>query len=79
MDDRFYVQHLAERIFLVRERMFPDVGPGPDDRIVRSFDVRLDAYMFADSMNQKQRASDEMNNEQNTMIEEGGSSHRNEH
>ncbi len=79
MDDRFYVQHLAERIFLVRERMLPDGGPGPDDRIVRSFDVRLDAYMFADSMNQKQRASDEMNNEQNTMIEEGGSSHRNEH
>lgn len=79
MEDRFYIQHLAERIFLVRERMFPNVGPGPDDRIVRSFDVRLDAYMFADSMNQKQRASDEMNNEQNTMIEEGGSSHRNKH
>lgn len=79
MEDRFYVQHLAERIFLVRERMFPDVGPGPDDRIVRSFDIRLDAYMFADSMNQKQRAPDEMNNEQNALIEEGGSNHRNEH
>ena len=59
MEDRYYVQHLAERVFLVRERMSPDGGPGPDDRIVRSFDVRHDAYMFADSMNEKQKQLDE--------------------
>jgi hypothetical protein len=56
--DRYYVQHLTERVFLVREHMSPDGGPGPDDRIVRSFDVRHDAYKFADSMNEKQKQLD---------------------
>ncbi len=59
MQDRYYVQHLAERVFLVRERLSPDGGSGPDDRIVRSFDVRQDAYMFADSMNEKQKRFDD--------------------
>jgi hypothetical protein len=58
MQDRYYVQHLTERVFLVRERMSPDGGSGPDDRIVRSFDVRHDAYKFADSMNEKQKQLD---------------------
>src|SRR5260370_817573 len=49
---------LTERVFLVRERISPDGGPGPDDRIVRSFDVRHDAYMYADSMNEKQKRLD---------------------
>ena len=57
--DRYYVQHLTERVFLVRERMSPDGGPGPDDRIVRSFDVRQDAYLFADRMNEQQKQLDE--------------------
>jgi hypothetical protein len=26
MEDRYYVQHLAEQVFLVRERMSPDGG-----------------------------------------------------
>ena len=59
MKDRYYVQRLTEQIFLVRERMSADVEPGPDDRIVRSFDVRHDAYMYADSMNNKQKELDE--------------------
>ena len=59
MEDRYYVQHLAEQVFLVRERTSPDGGSGPDDRIVRSFDVRQDAYMFANSMNEKQKQLDE--------------------
>ena len=58
-DDLYYVQHLTERVFLVRERISPDGAPGPDDRIVRSFDIRQDAYMFADSMNEKQMKLDE--------------------
>jgi len=58
MQDRYYVQHLTERVFLVRERMSPDGGPGPDDRIVRSFDVRHDAYIFADNLNEKQKQLD---------------------
>jgi hypothetical protein len=59
MEDRYYVQHLAEQVFLVRERMSTDGGSGPDDRIVRSFDVRQDAYMFANSMNEKQKQLDD--------------------
>lgn len=57
--DRYYVQHLTERVFLVRERMSPDGGPGPVDRIVRSFDVRHDAYIFADNLNEKQKQLDD--------------------
>jgi hypothetical protein len=59
MQDRYYVQHLTERVFLVRERMSPDGGPGPDDRIVRSFDVRHDAHIFADNLNEKQKQLDD--------------------
>jgi hypothetical protein len=59
MEDHYYVQSLTERVFLVRERTSPDGVPGPDDRIVRSFDVRHDAYMFADSMNGKQKRLDD--------------------
>ena len=59
MEDRYYVQHLTEQIFLIRECMSADGGPGPDDRIVRSFDVRHDAYMYADSVNERQRKLDE--------------------
>ena len=59
MQDRYYVQHLAEQVFLVRERLSPDGESGPDDRIVRSFDVSRDAIMFADSMNEQQKRLDD--------------------
>jgi hypothetical protein len=59
MEGRYYVQRLTEQVFLIRERMSADGEPGPDDRIVRSFDVRHDAYMYADSMNEKQKQLDE--------------------
>ena len=59
MKDRYYVQRLTEQIFLIRERTSADGEPGPDDRIVRSFDVRHDAYMYADSVNNKQKKLDE--------------------
>jgi len=54
MEDRYYVQRLSEQIFLIRERMSADGKPGPDDRIVRSFDVRNDAYLYVDSVNKRQ-------------------------
>jgi hypothetical protein len=57
-EDRYYVQRLTEQVFLIRERMSADGRPGPDDPIVRSFDVRHDAYMYADSMNEKQKKLD---------------------
>ena len=59
MQDRYYVQHLAEQVFLVRERLSLDGGSGPDDRIVRSFEVNRDAVMFADSMNEQQKRLDD--------------------
>jgi hypothetical protein len=59
MKDRYYVQRLTEQIFLIRERTSADGKPGPDDRIVRSFSIRHDAYMYADSVNNKQKELDE--------------------
>ncbi|HYT27802.1 MAG TPA: hypothetical protein VEL72_02195 [Ktedonobacteraceae bacterium] len=59
IEDRYYVQRLTEQIFLVRERLSADREPGSDDRIVRSFDIRHDAYMYADGMNDAQRKLDE--------------------
>ena len=58
-EDRYYVQRLTEQVFLIRERMSAEGGPGADDRIVRSFDVRHDAYMYAESMNERQKELDE--------------------
>jgi hypothetical protein len=59
IEDRYYIQRLTEQVFLIRERASPEGEAGPDDRIVRSFDVRHDANMFAESMNEKQRKLDE--------------------
>ena len=59
MEDRYYVQRLTEQVFLIRERSSVDGEPGPDDRIVRSFVLRQDAYMYANSMNEKQKQLDE--------------------
>jgi len=59
MEGRYYVQRLTEQVFLIRERMSAGGEPGPDDRLVRSFDVRHDAYMYADRMNEKQKQLDE--------------------
>lgn len=51
-EGRYYVQALTEHIFLVRERQSIYGKPGADDIIVRSFDVRYDAYSYANSMNE---------------------------
>jgi len=59
MADRYYVQRLSEQIFLVRERISVDSEPGPNDRLVKSFDVRHDAYMYVDNVNDQQRKLDE--------------------
>ena len=58
-EDRYYVQRLTDQVIVVRECTSPEGEPGPDDRIVRSFDVRHDAYAYAESMNEKQRTLDE--------------------
>jgi len=59
MEDRYYVQRLTEQVFLIRERTSADGEPGPDDRIVRSFALRHDAYRYIDMMNEKQKKLDE--------------------
>jgi hypothetical protein len=59
IEERYYVQRLTEQVFLIRERTSADGGPGPDDRIVRSFVFRHDAYMYADTVNEKQKKLDE--------------------
>jgi len=59
MEDRYYVQRLTEQVFLIRERKSMEEEPGPDDRIVRSFVVRHDAYIYADTVNNKQKKLDE--------------------
>ena len=59
MEDRYYVQRLTEQVFLIRERTSAEEKPGPDDRIVRSFVFRHDAYRYVDSMNEKQKMLDE--------------------
>jgi hypothetical protein len=58
MKDRYYVQRLTDQIFLIRECTSADGEPGPDDPIVRSFSIRHDAYMYADSVNKKQKELD---------------------
>jgi hypothetical protein len=58
MENRYYVQPLTEQVFLVRERLTQDGNPGPDDRIVKSFNFHHDASMYAESMNEKQRDLD---------------------
>lgn len=57
--NRYYVQRLTEQVFLVRERLSAGRASGPDDRIVRSFAFRDDAYKCTDDLNEKQRELDE--------------------
>jgi len=57
--DRYYVQRLTQQVFVIRERLSTDEEAGSNDRIVRSFDILQDAYMYADSVNDKQRKLDE--------------------
>ena len=51
MKNRYYVQPLTNEIFIIRERISEQKGPGPNDRVVRSFKIRHDAYSFAKQMN----------------------------
>jgi hypothetical protein len=59
MEDRYYVQRLTEQVFVIRECVSADGKPGRQDRLVRAFDVGHDAYLYAESVNEKQRKLDE--------------------
>jgi hypothetical protein len=58
-EDRYYVQRLTEQVFVIRDRLSSHGEPGHNNRIVRSFDVRHDAHVYADSANERQRKLDE--------------------
>jgi hypothetical protein len=57
--NRYYVQRLTEQVFLIRERTSAGGESGPDDRIVRSFSFRHDAYRYVDTLNEQQKKLDE--------------------
>jgi hypothetical protein len=52
MNKRYYVQHLTEQIFLVRERLSVEGASGADDRIIRSFQILHDASLYANRLNE---------------------------
>ena len=49
--DHYYVQALTTSIFVVRKCLSTEGEPGPDDRIVRSFNGHHDASQYAHDMN----------------------------
>lgn len=49
--DHYYVQALTASIFVVRKCLSTEGEPGPDDRIVRSFNGQHDASQYAHDMN----------------------------
>ncbi|GAC1649413.1 MAG: hypothetical protein NVS4B12_18460 [Ktedonobacteraceae bacterium] len=57
-EDRYYVQRLTEQVFVIRDRVSVNKEPGSNDPIVKSFDTSHDAYVYLDSVNNKQRTLD---------------------
>lgn len=57
MKNRYYIQHLTEQIFIVREYLSTNGTPQADDRIVRSFNILHDAHLYINSMNEAQHSS----------------------
>ena len=55
-EGHYYVQSLTEQVFVVRRCLSLDGRPDPDDRIVRSFNVRHDASSYVDTFNDGQHA-----------------------
>lgn len=57
-EESYYVQRLTEQVFVIREHVSGDGEPRPADRIVKSFDMSHDAYVYVDMLNEKQRKLD---------------------
>ena len=53
-EGRYYVQSLTESVFIVRKCLSGEGKSGPDDHIVRSFDIYHDASSYADNLNSEQ-------------------------
>lgn len=58
-EERYYVQRITEQVFVIRERTPAGDGVSePNDRIIKSFDMRHDAYIHVDMLNEQQRKLD---------------------
>ena len=55
-EERYYVQKITEQIFVIRDRV-PDTTEA-NARIIKSFDMGHDAYVYVDMLNEKQRKLD---------------------
>jgi hypothetical protein len=50
-EGRYYVQSLTAQVFIVRKCHSAGGKPGPNDRIIRSFEIHHDASNYADGLN----------------------------
>jgi len=57
-EERYYVQKITEQIFVIRDRVPADVETEHNARIIKSFDMGHDAYVYVDMLNEKQRKLD---------------------
>ncbi len=57
-EDRYYVQKITEQIFVIRDRVPADDEAEHNARIIKSFDMGHDAYVYVDMLNEKQRKLD---------------------
>ena len=56
--ERYYVQKITEQIFVIRDRVPVDEESEQNARIIKSFDMGHDAYVYVDILNEKQRKLD---------------------
>ena len=57
-EERYYVQKITEQIFVIRDRVPADDEMEHNARIIKSFDMGHDAYVYVDMLNEKQRKLD---------------------
>ncbi len=57
-EERYYVQKITEQIFVIRDRVPADDEAEHKARIIKSFDMGHDAYVYVDMLNEKQRKLD---------------------
>ncbi len=57
-EERYYVQKITEQIFVIRDRAPVDEEAEHNARIIKSFDMGHDAYVYVDMLNEKQRKLD---------------------
>ncbi len=55
MEERYYVQKITDQIYVIRDRAPGDQESEPAARIIKSFDMAHDAYVYVDMLNVKQR------------------------